>query len=624
MDSFGLSSRLLQSLTAMNITSPTPIQTAAWDAMIQPTGDVVIHSATGSGKTLCYMLPLLHQIISGAATEPVQRGDGTVLLILVPARELALQVYQVCQQLVHYIPFLIPGIVVGGEQRSREKARLRKGNHILVATPGRLLDHIRTTSSFVIEKLKFLVFDEADRILDEGFERDIKELKAVLDKRCAFALSKRVLVSATMTKKVMELTHFMLKSPTVIRANQTDDAPPALLAATEKKPKTDKKKSAEDGGEDNGCAVEEEQGGDDDEAVAPIGGQYIFPETLTQQYIICSLKVRLVTLMALLSWASTTPSGTNTTEPPTTAPEEETKKNCKLIVFVNTADSVEFLYTVASRTCTPYANGAKKPPTNQPFIETNLFKLHGNMTQVDRTSIYNSFRESERGVLFCTDVAARGLDFPDIAMVIQYDPPVDEKCYVHRTGRTARIGRPGVSILFLMPHEVAVTNHFEAIGIHMEKRSPAVMLYQLIRLSGVDTDLWECAYKLQVAIQSLVSMNPEIKELAEKSFMSWRSGYSTYPKHLRQYFNAGELHLGFLARAFGIQSTPTGISRAVSQRKREERNAQREAEGIPQQTRHKSGPSGRPQGHHARETVLSEFHAGDFEGLDKPAKKRKS
>mgnify|MGYP006109628565 CR=1 FL=1 len=145
---------------------------------IGSTNSVLFKSQTGSGKTIAFLLPVLHDLMQ---TKPaVKREDGTRAVIISPTRELCSQIAGVLSKLTHCCVNLVSGSIVGGEKKKSEKARLRKGVVILVATPGRLLDHMRTTESFNLQPLKFLVLDEADRLLDMGFEKDILEIVALI------------------------------------------------------------------------------------------------------------------------------------------------------------------------------------------------------------------------------------------------------------------------------------------------------------------------------------------------------------------------------------------------------------------------------------------------------------
>lgn len=125
--------------------------------------DALIKSQTGSGKTLAYAVPILHRLQE--ERPEVTRADGVRALILVPTRELAVQTFEWLQKLCRSFNRIVPGVLLGGEKKKSEKARLRKGINILVATPGRLIDHIRLTSSLSLKKVSWLVLDEVGKVL---------------------------------------------------------------------------------------------------------------------------------------------------------------------------------------------------------------------------------------------------------------------------------------------------------------------------------------------------------------------------------------------------------------------------------------------------------------------------
>ena len=149
-----------------------------------PPRSLVVKSETGSGKTLAFLLPILQGLLGEAgpagapAPSPAGRAVGTRALVIAPTRELCMQIYGVASRLCQPFPFVVPGLLSGGEKRKSEKARLRKGCTLLCATPGRLLDHLSNTESFVCTAgtLRWLVLDEADRLLDMGFGPVIKTI----------------------------------------------------------------------------------------------------------------------------------------------------------------------------------------------------------------------------------------------------------------------------------------------------------------------------------------------------------------------------------------------------------------------------------------------------------------
>lgn len=154
----------------MKITNMTTVQQKAIP-VIMSGKDVLIRSQTGSGKTLAYALPIVESL--QRIRPKLMRNSGLKALVVVPTRELALQTYECFRQLVSPFTWIVPGYLTGGEKRKAEKARLRRGCTILVATPGRLLDHYKHTEVLNLSNVKCFVLDEADRMLDMGYEKDI-------------------------------------------------------------------------------------------------------------------------------------------------------------------------------------------------------------------------------------------------------------------------------------------------------------------------------------------------------------------------------------------------------------------------------------------------------------------
>lgn len=164
----------------MGITKTTTVQQRAIPVILSGK-DVLIRSQTGSGKTLAYALPIVETL--QRIRPKLMRNSGLRALVVVPTRELALQTYECFLKLVKPFTWIVAGYLVGGEKRKAEKARLRRGCTILVATPGRLLDHIEHTESLKLNAVKCFVLDEADRMLDMGYEKDISGIVEALKKQ---------------------------------------------------------------------------------------------------------------------------------------------------------------------------------------------------------------------------------------------------------------------------------------------------------------------------------------------------------------------------------------------------------------------------------------------------------
>jgi ATP-dependent RNA helicase DDX31/DBP7 len=385
--------------------------------------DLLVRSETGSGKTLSYIVPILDCLVR--LPNKITRADGTFVVVIAPTRELVVQIVEDVQSITRQgMNWIVPGFLIGGEKKKSEKARLRKGVTILVATPGRLLDHLRTTESFKLQHLSFLVFDEADRLLDMGFEQDVRAITEELkNKSRSDRVPQTALISATLWDKVMTLASLALSNPVTVNVDQQ------RLEEKGKGTKQAKSDVAEPEASSYTGKYDAEQ-------------QFSTPVTLKQNYMIVPCKQRLVVLAAFIQW--------------------QMKHKARIIVFFSSCAEVDFVYALF---------GAK-------LKSVAFYKLHGQMNQIDRIKSFTAFRSKhdETGaVLLCTDAAARGLDFPLVKWIIQlrdycfgfnvdlkkqkkkkkkrYDAPPEPKEYIHRVGRTARIGNDGRALLFLMPHE---------------------------------------------------------------------------------------------------------------------------------------------------------------------------
>lgn len=182
--SFALEPKLISLLenplsqNGLAIKTCTTVQNVVIPTMLEKRRNMLIKSQTGSGKTLSYLVPVVNDLMQlGAAA--VSRNDGSRALIIAPTRELCAQIADVLAKITQCCVWIVGGSITGGEKKKSEKARLRKGVVVLVATPGRLLDHIKTTESFNLTKLRWVVMDEADRLLDMGTFRCCGEIDCI-------------------------------------------------------------------------------------------------------------------------------------------------------------------------------------------------------------------------------------------------------------------------------------------------------------------------------------------------------------------------------------------------------------------------------------------------------------
>ncbi|KAI8913053.1 P-loop containing nucleoside triphosphate hydrolase protein [Powellomyces hirtus] len=670
----------------LNFKAPTLIQRAALPSLlINRDKDHVLQAQTGSGKTLAFLLPILHRLLlaeqefnNGNHNDTLNREMGTLAIVLAPTRELAKQIETVLNSLLKYNVgyaktftevkdedgkgsanhseanqayrhWIVAGSVMGGEQKPREKARLRKGVTILVATPGRLLDHLKTTESFHLGNLRWLVLDEADRLLELGFEDTLRDILRIIGEKKDAAVRERkrmyvrswppnkqvILCSATIQGGVQKLAEEALSEPLFIKAETKREKQKRLKEEAEKLKKAQDEAAGivrnvepSANSDDNGDANSDAEDGESEEE-----NEFTIPATLVQKYVTVPAKLRLVTLVGLFRQV------TRSAIP------------CKVMVFVSSTDSVDFHYhmlanghkapeekedgesgaTQESEDPAPgdewhgdegdengYGEGnedldengepvnprakylpkpedpALLPPTpdllqtgaTTPLLpSTVIFKLHGSLPQAARTAAYQNFVHSKsHAILFCTDVAARGLDMPDVSHIVQYDPPADTNDYVHRIGRTARLGRSGTAILFLLPSEIEYLNVLASKGFNVNETSAEHFLTHLLddptrtAVSRKGRKPYELpASNLHMSLERFVLTTTSSTALAQSAFKSHVRAYATHVADERHIFHIKKLHLGHIAKSFALREAPTDLLVDAARRSKEEK-MKREAE----------------------------------------------
>jgi ATP-dependent RNA helicase DDX31/DBP7 len=564
----GLSTTLATHLlTKLNLKAPTAIQKATISQLIKEDVDAFIQAETGSGKTLAYLLPIVQRIMElskrhnrdeqeGDDSAKVHRDSGLFSIILAPTRELCKQISTVLDTLLRCAHWIVAGTVIGGEKKKSEKARLRKGLNILVATPGRLVDHLSNTEALDVRNVRWLVLDEGDRLMELGFEEEIKDIVSRLDERARIPRQSAIpglptrrttiLCSATMKMNVQRLGEISLKDAILIKANPADSNLP------------------------------------NDSYSAQKDTSFSAPAQLKQSYILCPPKQRLVTLTALLKRTFVRKGSVN-----------------KAIVFLSCADSVDFHFALFTRQAsatippsdlqsssseTDQTSPPPKPPLTLPTVSPTpsltspnnpnltIHKLHGSLPQHLRTSTLSSFHHSPNpSILLCTDVASRGLDLPNIDLVIEYDPPFSSDDHLHRIGRTARAGRDGRSVIFLMPGpeegyvDILKSSYAEKIGTVIGSRAEDVLRKGFainIVNKGESTQGWEDrATEFQLEVERWVIEDAKAGEMARKAYISHVRAYATHVLKERGMFDVKALHLGHLAKAFGLRERPGKFGR---------------------------------------------------------------
>ncbi|KAL0228916.1 hypothetical protein GEMRC1_013536 [Eukaryota sp. GEM-RC1] len=503
---FPFSDPLVQAIqNNLKFEQSTSVQAESFSA-IATNNDVLIRSCTGSGKSLAFLLPILDHIIAGDSN----RSSGIQALVLSPTRELALQLQSVCNSLLKSFPGIVCGCIVGGDKRKSEKARIRKGFHILISTPGRLRDHFDRTAnlSSSLESLSFIVLDEADQLLDQGF---YPQIKFILEQVNQLKVVQRILVSATLTSKVLALVNESLHDPIIVDCSS--------------------------------------KSGNQEELIVD---EYEIPETVEQLFTTVDLRSRFPSLVGILA---------NEIE----KCERGLNVVPKIIVFVFSCVHVDFIHTILSQLSsqldTPFSY----------FKNSNFSALHGDLDMIERRKTMDKFRQNPNpSILIATDVAARGLDISNVTTVIQYDPPCSFENYVHRIGRSGRIGNSGRSVLVLNTHEKDFIQHLGQKGVVVDYleienvvKSLCAKFEEKVKGPRKRLSFLDCCRRLQSVADEEVAKNDGLTALARQSYQSFISAYNTFPKELRPFFNKKLLHLGHVCKSFCLKDSPSTVSSSL-------------------------------------------------------------
>ena len=437
-DSLTLSKQTMAGISELGYTRMTEVQARTIPPLLAGR-DVLGAARTGSGKTLAFLIPSV-ELLYHAKFMP---RNGTGVMVLSPTRELALQIYNVAQQLMKKHS-QTHGLIIGGANRRAEAEKLVKGVNLLVATPGRLLDHMQNTKGFAFGSLKVFCMDEADRMLDIGFEEEMRTIVRMIPKD-----RQTMLFSATQTTKVEDLARLSLKSPTYI-------------------------------------------GVDDARAVSTATG-------VEQGYCVVPSEKRFLLLFTFL------------------------KKNLKkkVMVFFSSCNSVKYHAELLN------------------YIDIPVSDIHGKQKQQRRTTTFFEFCKADRGILLCTDVAARGLDIPAVDWIIQFDPPDDPKEYIHRVGRTARgTEGKGRALLFLIPEELGFLKYLKAAKVPLNEYE-----FPQKKIANVQSQL-----------EKLVEKNYYLHQSARDAYRSYILAYNSHT--LKDVYNVHELNLMSVALSFGFHRPP--------------------------------------------------------------------
>jgi ATP-dependent RNA helicase DeaD len=360
-ESLGLKPLLIETLTALGYEEPTPIQRAALPPLLEGK-DLLGIAATGTGKTAAFALPLLHHLTPGSCGP-----NATSALVLVPTRELAMQVAEAIHRYGQKLGVSVLPIY-GGQVISQQLRVLKRGVDVVVATPGRALDHLNR-KTLKLAAVKTVVLDEADEMLDMGFAEDLEAILSATPEERQTAL-----FSATLPPRIIGIAERHLRDPVRVK-----------------------------------IAREKMEAGE-------------MPRVRQTAYIVPGA-FKVATLGRLLD-----------VEAPTAA-----------IVFCRTRNEVDEL--------TLSLNGQG----------WRALALHGGMSQEQRDRVIKQLKTQTADLLVATDVAARGLDIPQLSHVVNFDVPSAPEVYVHRIGRTGRAGREGVAISLVEPREHRMLRNIERL-----------------------------------------------------------------------------------------------------------------------------------------------------------------
>ena len=346
----GVRKDFIASLKELGIKVPTEIQEKAIPVLLKDKTDLVGLAQTGTGKTAAFGLPILHQIDTSK--------DVVQALILSPTREL---VQQIKKQLFKFTKHSLDKIfcegVYGGEKIDKQIKNLQRTTHVIVATPGRLIDLIER-GEVNLKSVKTLVLDEADEMLSMGFKHDLNRILKYTD-----GSSNTWLFSATMPEEIKRIIKKYM-NPNAVR-----------IAVNEKN---------------------------------------LVNENITHQYIKTSIKEKTDLIIQFL----------------------EKRPNDRGIIFCRTKAGTQNL-----------ANQLKEEGFSVEALE-------GNMQQKERDRAMRIFKNGNCQCLISTDVSARGIDVNNLAFVLHHQLPEQLEYYTHRSGRTARAGKTGFSLAFVLPYEL--------------------------------------------------------------------------------------------------------------------------------------------------------------------------
>uniref|UniRef100_A0A8D3D772 ATP-dependent RNA helicase n=1 Tax=Scophthalmus maximus TaxID=52904 RepID=A0A8D3D772_SCOMX len=450
-----LNDGVLQTLDELKFTHMTPVQSACIP-LFMSNKDVAAEAVTGSGKTLAFVIPIIELLLK---REEKLKKMQVGALVITPTRELALQISEVMEQFIQKFPQFTQILLIGGSNPIEDVEKFKdQGANILIATPGRLEDMFRRKPDGLdlassVRSLEVLVLDEADRLLDMGFEASLNSILSLLPKQ-----RRTGLFSATQTQELEKLVRAGLRNPVRITVKEKGVAAAAAAAPVQKT-----------------------------------------PSRLSNYYTICRSDEKFNNLVAFL----------------------RQHKHEKNLVFFSTCACVEYYGRILEALVKKVA----------------VCCIHGKMKN-KRNKIFADFRALKSGILVCTDVMARGIDIPEVNWVLQYDPPSSASAFVHRCGRTARIGNQGSALVFLLPME---ETYVTFLSINQK-----------------------CPLQKMPPVKDVVDVLPKVKAMSladramfDRGMRAFVSCVQAYAKHeCSLIFRIKDLDFASLARGFALLRLP--------------------------------------------------------------------
>ena len=447
----GISEWLTRSLSALGMVDPTPVQRAC----IPPTlsgRDILASAPTGSGKTAAFALPIIERL----APDPY----GVFAMVLTPTRELAFQIGEQFNALGSGMKIRCE-VIVGGMDMVEQAVALKRLPHIIVATPGRISAHLTGPDPPRVAKCKFLVFDEADRLLNnlvgasengEGFSADIIAIVNALPS--AHEGRQTLLYSATITDKLRKIKSIMGQEKAVpfefhVGGTTTGDSPECTTVSTLR----------------------------EYFLFIPAQVKHVYLVHLLRRFgpesALDALKSstarkggKEIILKSRQKASKSSSSHTAAKHHNGSGESSDDEDDDDVVDAIPRARSI-IVFTSTCRACQLMSE-------TMMHLKINCVALHSELTQRRRLASLGKFRSGVVDIMFATDVAARGLDIPEVDLVINYDVPRQPEEYIHRVGRTARAGRSGDSITIVSQYEVDLIKAVEALTKKKMKELPTV------------------------------------------------------------------------------------------------------------------------------------------------------